>query len=202
MKWIIFVFVWFALAVKLSAFENESIITGNVRVTINSIKDDEYEVDKDGIWLVNSDIIATIHLNPDSIRVITFIETDKFNERLEFNESLIIEDFRDSVMIKFQMWTEYNCDEEIRLLISCKGSDDSSKWQYLKAEPFRVIDYVKNPDCIAAYEEYTRAMSIDTPKAVEDDKRADMYFDLSGRRLAAPPVKGIYIHNGKKMVAK
>ena len=202
MKRIMFIFVWSVFTVTLSAFEDESKITGSVCVTINSIKDDEFELDYDGVWLVNSEIIATIHLNPDSIRVITFIETDIFNERLAFNENLIIEDFRDSVMIRLRMWSEYNCDEEIRLLISCNGSDNSSKWQYLVAEPFRVIDYVRNPDCLAGEEEDTRAMAIDTAKETEEGKHADMYFDRSGRRLAAPPAKGIYIHNGKKMVAK
>ena len=55
------------LMVSVFAYEKDNPINGTFRMTVNSIKDDEFEFDKEGVWLINSEIIVTLHLNPDSI---------------------------------------------------------------------------------------------------------------------------------------
>lgn len=44
--------------------------------------------------------------------------------------------------------------------------------------------------------------SITSPQIVNSKSSNSKYYDLSGRRLSAPPAKGVYIENGKKRVAK
>ena len=46
------------------------------QMSINSIKDDGFKVDEDGVWLVNSEISTTIHLNPDSIIYYIYVKRD------------------------------------------------------------------------------------------------------------------------------
>ena len=77
---------------------------------------------------------------------------------------------------------------------------NSSEWKNLISDEFKIIDYVKNKECIKAYKGGT---SISLPDASDDegDNSKQGIFDLSGRRLAAPPSKGIYIRNGKKVIA-
>lgn len=210
MKKTILTFLLAAIAIPARAYEKENRIDGTFRMTINSIQDDEFEVDYDGVWLLNSETIATIHLNPDSILYLLILQPEyPYPEdfysltAFGFGKKLILDNYVDSVKIQLPIGPGYNCNDVFRTIVCYLDPAGKSKERILlSTDDFKVIDYVRNPDCLAAYEEYTRAMAIDSPKAAEDAKHADMYFDLGGRRLAAPPAKGIYIHNGKKMVAR
>ena len=65
----------------------------------------------------------------------------------------------------------------------------------MKSETFKVIDYVKNEECLKAYD---WATSIETPVSFAEDKK--QYFDLSGRKINGPLPHGIYIVGGKKVL--
>lgn len=180
-----------------SAYEDEFPIVGTFRMTINSIKDDEFEVDEDGVWLVNSEIIATIFLNPDSILYIISVESDRFNEVYRFSGKYIVESYGDTARIRLPLGTEFNCNGVFRMVV-CYGSlDNSSEQIFLAADEFKIIDYVQNEDCLNAY---NTATLIKKPVFASDDKK--QYFDLVGRRLTSPPSSGIYIINGKKEVRR
>jgi len=183
------------------AFEYEVSINGTFQMEINSIKDNEFEVDEDGVWLLNSEISATIHLCPDSIIFISIMETDSYNEYFYFQGKGIIENYKDSVKLCLPLGTEFNCNEEFRILV-CYGTRGNTKEQrWLEAEPFKVIDHVKNQECIKTYESTT---SISLPDASDENKNRNKQgiYDISGRRLSSPPSKGIYICNGKKILRK
>jgi hypothetical protein len=188
------------VAGSVFAFENDVSISGTFCMEINSIKDNEFEVAEDGVWLLNSEIIATIHLCPDSIICFSIVETDIYNEYIFFQGKGIIENYKDSVKLRLPLGTEFNCNEVFRILV-CYGTRGNTKEQrWLEAEPFKVIDHVNNKECIKAYKGGT---SISLPDASDDNKGKGKQgiFDLSGRRLSSPPSKGIYIHNGKKVIA-
>lgn len=182
------------------AYDNDLKIDGTFRMTINSIKDDEFEVDEDGVWLNNSEITATIHLNPDSILYIIFIESDRLNEITYFSERCIITNYGDSVKIKLPTGSTLDCDEVLRVAVKYGSHDNNSEWKNLATDEIKIIDYVTNKECIKAYKAGT---AISLPDASDDnkDKSKQGIFDLSGRRLTSPPSKGIYIRNGKKVIA-
>ncbi|MCR5535017.1 MAG: hypothetical protein K6F47_07610 [Bacteroidaceae bacterium] len=182
------------------AYENDSKIDSTFQMLINSIKDDEFEVDEDGVWLVNSEITATIHLNPDSILFVILIEPDSFNQVTYFTGKGIIENYGDSVKLVLPVRKVFNCDEVLRIVIKYGSNDNISEQKNLATDRIKIIDYVTNKECLAAYRKWT---SISLPDASDDSKSKGKQgiFDLSGRRLSSPPSKGIYIHNGKKVIA-
>ena len=173
-------------------------IDGKFQMTINSIIDDEFEVDEDGVWIENSEITATIHLNPDSI--LYYIYTDSFFSITKFSGSSILENYGDSVKISLGSGWTYNCDDVLQMVINYGNLYNTSEWTNLISDEFKIIDYVTNKECLAAYRKWT---SISLPDASDDskDKNKQGLFDLTGRRLTTPPSKGIYIHNGKKVIA-
>lgn len=171
-------------------------IDGKFQMTINSIKDDEFEVDEDGVWLNNSEITATIHLNSDSI--LYYIFSDSWFSITKFSKLDILENYGDSVKITLRSGMGLNCDDVLQMVINYGDLYNTSEWKNLISDEFKIIDYVTNKECIKAYKAGT---SISLPDASDDNKGKQGIFDLSGRRLAAPPSKGIYIRNGKKVIA-
>lgn len=172
-------------------------IDGNFQMSINSIKDDEFEVDEDGVWLVNSEITVTIHLNPDSIHFMLFMD-DIFMIYV-FNEKLFVENYGDSVKIRLP-GSMYNCNDVLQLSVVYGSKKEINDRKNLISDEFKIIDHVNNQECIKAYRKWT---PISLPDASDDSKSKGKQgiFDLSGRRLSSPPSKGIYIHNGKKVIA-
>ncbi len=173
-------------------------IDGKFKMTINSIKDDEFEVDEDGVWLNNSEITATIHLNSDSI--LYYIFSDSWFSITKFSKLDILENYGDSVKITLRSGMGLNCDDVLKMVINYGDLYNTSEWKNLISNEIKIIDYVTNPECIKAYKGGT---AISLPDASDDnkDKSKQGIFDLSGRRLTSPPSKGIYIRNGKKVIA-
>ena len=99
MKRIFFIILAGCLFSIAYAYDNDIPIRidGKFKMTINSIKDDEFEIDEDGVWIVNSEVTATVHLNPDSI--LYYIYTDNFFSITEFSGSSFLENYGDSVKI-------------------------------------------------------------------------------------------------------
>lgn len=197
MKKIILIFLMALLMAPAFAYDYDDPISETFRMTINSIKDDEFEFDEYGVWLINPEIIVTLHLNPDSI-VYCYEQVwdgySVFPSVTALDKYTFIENYGDSVKLSLGKGI-YDCDDVFWLYIQYGSPDDVEGQRWLKSERFRVIDYIKNEDCLKAYD---TAMSVETPAPVAENKNE--YYDLSGRRLAAPPSKGIYIHNGKKIV--
>ena len=203
MKKLILTSVLTIFMIQTATYGGDKVYDGEFYMNINVVEVDVFEVDEGGVGLMDSKIIATVHLNPDSIIYFYFKDPEEFYYSEVFGEKLILDNYGDSVKIQLPLGPGYNCNDVFRTIVCYLDPAGKFKERILLCtDDFKVIDYVRNPDCIAAYEEYMRAMAIDTPKGAEDDKSVDVYFDLSGRMLVAPPAKGIYIHNGKKMVAK
>ena len=197
MKKIILTPLMALLMVSAFAYEKDDPINGTFCMTVNSIKDNEFEFDKEGVWLINSEIIVTIHLNPDSILHCYEQVADAYRvypDIILLSEANFIENYGDSVKLSLQKRI-YDCDDEIWLYVRYGSHDDAEGQRWLKSETFKVIDYVQNEECLNAYD---NAMTIETPVSVAEDKK--QYFDLSGRRLTSPPSNGIYIRDGKKVV--
>jgi len=204
MKKIILIFLMALLVASVFAYENDVPITGIFHMTVNSIRDDEFEVDEDGVWLVNSEIITTIHLNPDSILFVILVEPEDYNNIYQFGKNMIIENYDDSVKVRLPFGTVYNCNDVIRTIV-CYGSFDNPLEQtWLAANEFKIIDYVKNKDCINKYENIlsTVALNVSFENKQNRNPLNQQYFNLSGYRLVSPPSKGLYIHNGKKIIVK
>ena len=179
------------------AYENEDFIDGTFSMTVNSIKDDEFEFDETGVWLNNCEIIVTIHLNPDSILDIYEKVWDGYSvfpSTIVLNENNFIENYGDSVK-RYLAKELYDCDDEIWLYIRYGSRYNAEGQQWLKSETFKVIDYVRNEDCRNAY---NTATSIETPVSLAENKK--QYFDLSGRKINGPLPHGIYIVGGKKVL--
>lgn len=197
MKRNILIFLMVLLKAPIFAYENDVPITETFHMTVNSIKDNEFEFDKEGVWLINSEIIVTIHLNPDSILDCyeqVWDGNSVFPSIIVLNEANFIENYGDSVKLSLQKGI-YDCNDEIWIYVHYGSHDDEKGQRWLKSETFKVIDYVNNEECRNAYD---NAMTIETPVSVAEDK--NQYFDLAGRRLTSPPSNGIYIRGGKKVV--
>ena len=93
---------------------------------------------------------------------------------------------------------------------SARGRLTNNKWENIDGgvEPDYVID-VSSGDYTAFYDlsainafisgSYSSTNSIVDVNTTSDDSTC-VYYDLSGRRIAGPVVKGVYILNGKKVV--
>lgn len=197
MKKMILTSLMVLLMVSAFAYEKDDSINGTFHVTVNSLKDNEFEFDEIGVWLNNCEIIVTIHLNPDSILDCYEVIWDGYSvypSTILLSENNFIENYGDSVKLSLKKGI-YDCDDEIWIYVHYRSHDEAKGQRWLKSETFKVVDYVQNEECLNAYD---NAMTIETPVSVEEDK--NQYFDLAGRRLTSPPSNGIYIRGGKKVV--
>ena len=182
---------------RTAIYENDDFTDGTFRITVNSIKDDEFEFDEIGVWLNNCEIIVTIHLNPDSILDCYEHVWDGYSvfpQTTLLNENNFIENYGDSIKRPLSRGI-YDCDDEIGLYVRYGSRDNAEGQRWLKSERFKVIDYIRNEDCRNAYDTVT---SIEKPVSFAEDKK--QYFDLSGRKINAPLSHGIYIVGGKKVL--
>ena len=92
-------------------------------------------------------------------------------------------------------------------IVGCKDDDDKAKpatEEYKKAVilPFRayLLPSARNANPSIPME-LENTDGIDTIETIDADG-TEHYYDLQGRELPGKPNRGIYIHNGKKVVVK
>lgn len=179
------------------AYKDEYPVSGSFHMTIDSFKDDEFEVDQDGVWIIKSEVVVTLHLNPDSILYYMTESPDSYNLIVVYTGKHNIANYGDSVKINVQLEYAINADYILKLIVCYGSRDNPSERTFLTSDAFPIIDYIKNEDCLKAYE---RATSIPSPTS--SGKKDMRYFDLSGRLLASALPKGLYISGGKKVLRR
>jgi hypothetical protein len=65
-----------------------------------------------------------------------------------------------------------------------------------------MVSCYENGECVFTSQDFNTASGINDFRATSGLTKAKSseYYDLQGRRLAAPPAKGVYIQNGRKVL--
>ena len=88
------------------------------------------------------------------------------------------------------------------------GVIDEPTWSYDWARNGRSLFYhfkecYEDGECVFTYDDFRYSdLGINSLASVSTQSAPAVLFDLQGRRLAAPPAKGVYIRDGKKVVIK
>ena len=199
MKRVIVIFQILLLVLPVFAYEYPPVpATGTFHMTVNSIKDDQFKIDKYGVNILNSELIVTFHLNPDSINAI--YDEDLYH-LFVFRKDACIENYGDSVKFRYMKGYSFYLDDVLKIYVHYGDPHDWGKGVYLAANEIKIVDCIKNLECLDAYKRTTSIVGVDNDENNRKKKRQNnLYFDLNGRRLSSPPSKGIYIQNGKKVV--
>ena len=173
-------------------------------MTINSVNDDEYEIDNSGIWLVNSEIIVTLPIHPDTLLFIeTYYEGDIYPDITQFHESNIVEMFQDSVSIRLP-GHEFGFNECLHVMFVCGNAHDGFIHRF-DTRPFCIKDYLHNEALLKDIEQWTAPVA--APQATPPNRPLHL-FDLSGCQILQSSSlnhqlkRGIYIRDGKKVVVR
>ena len=89
--------------------------------------------------------------------------------------------------------------------IGClNGPNHPFWWTAIDSGQFLLLDCFQNGECLIAYDDYHVYLpsGINSTYYLKKNTDNSIPYDLQGRRLTGEPGKGIYIQNGRKMVAK
>jgi len=128
--------------------------------------------------------IAKFPIFQDHVRQLWYEEANRMYEALIAYLESFTAQIKTATASDYERWPQYgsaNVDVDLQ---KCK--------QYLKEkQTFLVSQW-------GAYEGYNSVNAVRT-----DDRSGDLYYyNLQGQRFSAPPVRGIYIRNGKKIFCK
>ena len=177
----------------------ETIKSDSIYMTINDVSYEWFEQDADGrIWLENVKAFATLKCKSDSIMSLLYHYDEEQAypavEKYSPTSKSVIQDYKDSVMVKLVDNAEFEHTDFIELWIQYGSSD---QWKLRPVSPIiKMTDYVR---------EDLRAL-ISSIHSIESSQASNSssayYYDLSGRRLSAPPAKGMYIQDKRVKIKK
>ena len=182
-----------------------------------------YSNDKDVDLSIKDTDLKAYYVNSNTANSVILSETTKFSD----NEGVILKGTANTPYFLYEALdvVDVNSENKLKpnLTATTLADTDGSNTNYILVpnDPDGVRfapssgegtlaanrAYLQLPTPSDGAREYTLSFDDDELTVIKavahsEEKGADVYYDLSGRRIAQPTAKGIYIVNGKKIIVK